>query len=71
MNELLSLNIFAEFLLAALLGVALFFGLLALPMFVSGDWLGAADRRGTRRAHGDRARDSKSPCLSMGSGQSS
>jgi len=37
MIELLSLNIFAEFLLAALLGVALFFGLLALPMFVSGE----------------------------------
>ena len=71
MSELLSLNIFAEFLLAALLGVALFFGLLALPMFVSGDWLGTADRRGTRRTHSERACDSKSPCLSAGGGQSS
>ena len=67
MNELLSLNIFAEFLLSALLGVALFFGLLALPMFVSGEWLGAADRKGTRRTHRDR--DSKCPCLSAGGGQ--
>jgi hypothetical protein len=71
MNELLSLNIFAEFLLAALLGVALFFGLLALPMFVSGEGLGAADRRGARRTHSDRACDSKSPCLSVGGKQSS
>ena len=71
MNDLLSLNIFAEFLLSALLGVALFFGLLALPMFVSGEGIGAADRRGTRRTHRERACDSKSPCLSAGAGQSS
>ena len=44
MNELFSLNIFAEFLLAALLGVGLFFGLLSLPMFVSGEWFDTADR---------------------------
>jgi hypothetical protein len=71
MNELLSLNIFTEFLLAALLGVALFFGLLALPMFVSGEGLGATDRRGTRPTHRERACDSKSPCLSAGGGQPS
>jgi hypothetical protein len=71
MNELLSLNIFAEFLFASLLGVALFFGLLALPMFVSGEWLGAADRRGTRRTHCDRACDSTCPCLSAEGGQPS
>jgi hypothetical protein len=71
MNELLSLNIFAEFLFASLLGVALFFGLLALPMFVSGEWLGAPDRQETRRTHRDRACDSKCPCLSAGGGQSS
>jgi hypothetical protein len=71
MNELLSLNIFAEFLLAALLGVALFFGLLALPMFVSGEGLGAADRRGTRRTHRERACDSKRTCQGAVDGQPS
>jgi hypothetical protein len=70
MNELLSLNIFAEFLLAALLGVALFFGLLALPMFVSGEEFGSA-RPGARQTHRDGASDSTCPCLSAGSGQSS
>jgi hypothetical protein len=71
MHELLSLNVFAEFLLSALLGVALFFGLLALPMFVSGEGLGAADRRGTRRTNRDRVCDSKCPFLNTGGGQSS
>jgi hypothetical protein len=71
MTELHSLNIFAKFLLAALLGIALFFGLLALPMFVSGEWPGAADRRGNRRTHRDRAADSTCPCLNAGGGQSS
>jgi len=70
MNELLSLNIFAEFLLAALLGVALFFGLLALPMFVSAEWPGAADRRASRRTRRDAAGNSTCPCLSAGVGQS-
>jgi hypothetical protein len=73
MIELHSLNLFAEFFLAALLGIALFFGLLALPMFVSGEWPGAADRRGSRRTHRERASDSTCPCpcLSAGGGQSS
>ena len=71
MNELLSLNIFAEFLLAALLGVGLFFGLLALPMFVSGEWFGAADCRRTWQTHRDGACGSTGPCLSAGGGQSS
>ncbi len=62
MTELHSLNIFAEFLLAALLGIALFFGLLALPMFVSGEWLGAADRRGTRQTPHERACESQRAC---------
>jgi hypothetical protein len=66
MNELLSLNIFAEFLLAALLGVGLFFGLLALPMFVSGERFGAANRPGTWQKHRDGACDSACPCLSAG-----
>jgi hypothetical protein len=43
MNALLSLNIFAEFALAAVVGVVLFFGLLALPLFVSGEWPQAPD----------------------------
>ncbi len=47
MNALLSLNIFAEFMLAALLGVVVFFGLLALPLFVSGDWPRASAERET------------------------
>jgi len=71
MNELLSLNIFAEFLLAALLGVGLFLGLLALPMFVSGEGFGAADRPGAWQTHRDGASDSTCPCLSAGTGQSS
>jgi len=70
-NELLSLNIFAEFLLAALLGVALLLGLLARPMFVSGERLGAADRRRIRRTLRDRAFDPTCPCPSAGGGQSS
>jgi hypothetical protein len=71
MNELFSLNIFAEFLLAALLGVGLFFGLLALPMFVSGEWFDAADRRRTWQTHRDGACGSTGPCLSAGGGESS
>ena len=49
MNALFSPNIFAEFALAALVGVALFFGLLALPLFVSGDWPRAADLRARQK----------------------
>jgi hypothetical protein len=69
MIELLSLNIFAEFLLAALLGVALFFGLLALPMFVSGERFSAANRSGTWKTHRDGACDLTCQCLSAGGGR--
>ena len=66
--KLLTLDPFAEFLLAAPLGVALFFGLLALPMFVSGEWFGAADRRWTWKTYSDGGCDSTCPCLSAGAG---
>jgi hypothetical protein len=70
MNELFSLNIFAEFALAALVGVALFFGLLALPLFVSGDWPPAAGRRARRQKDRATARDSTCPCLNASSERS-
>jgi len=69
-NALFSLNIFAEFLLAALIGVALFFGLLALPLFVSGEWPGTADRRAGRQKDRAAACDPTCPCLSACDGRS-
>jgi hypothetical protein len=70
MNALFSLNIFAEFALAAVIGIALFFGLLALPLFVSGDWPPAADRRARLQKDRSAARDSTCPCLNASSGRS-
>ena len=70
MNALFSLNIFAEFALAALVGVALFFGLLALPLFVSGDWPSAAERRARRQKDRAGACDPTCPCLNAGGARS-
>ena len=71
MNALFSMNIFAEFAFAALIGVAVFFGLLALPLFVSGGWPPVADRRVQRRKDRAGACASTCPCLSAGDARSS
>jgi hypothetical protein len=49
MAELLTLNVFAESLGAALIGICLFGGLVALPLFIADDaWPRKCDVRGAQ-----------------------